>query len=307
MAESTTPIPPSTEAASVSDLGANSKTVFLIRHAHSMENQRIASMLSCFGDLGRFSLPKRSDIGASFELLNISANHDAPISEAGMGQCSIMKKMLQECNFVATHKIQLVAHSPLIRAKQTCAELLGCSSDQLVEDHAGKPEEEEVRFQPETSETTAAPGYPEPIQRVVSLNLLLEKTHMEWVPGNSGSFEKRVLDFQAWLGKQPESVVAVVGHSQFFKLLLNLPFKFDNVDVYQVQFDPKKTKPNEPVIIEHDGTADEVTLQPQWYGLELRHTCRQPMKPPKTPGKSREPPFSSTPSTVASVDANNLL
>jgi broad specificity phosphatase PhoE len=306
MTEST-PTTVAAGTASVSDLGANSKTVFLIRHAHSLENQRIASMFSCLGDLGRFSLPKRSDVGASLELLNISANHDAPISDTGMGQCAVMKRMLSEFNFVATHKIQLVAHSPLIRAKQTCAELLGCSSDQVVEENPGKPEEEEVKFQPETSETmatAAAPGYPEPIQRVVNLSLLLEKTHMEWVPGNSGSFEKRVLDFQTWLGQQPESVVAVVGHSQFFKLLLNLPFKFDNVDVYQVQFDPKKTKPSEPVIVEHDGTADEVTMKPQWHDLKLRHSCQQRVKPPETSTKSTE---TNAPSSIASVDADNLL
>ena len=34
---------------------------------------------------------------------------------------------------------------------------------------------------------------------------------------------------------QPETAIAVVGHSQFFKAMLNLDFKFGNCDVWQVE------------------------------------------------------------------------
>ncbi|CAB9511011.1 expressed unknown protein [Seminavis robusta] len=294
------------------------KTVFLIRHAESVENQRISSMFSCLGDLRSFSLPKRSDVGASLELLNFA--HDVPLSEVGLQQCQTMKEKLTDCNFVASQKIELVVHSPLARAKQTCAELIGCSSDDADgedQSQSGKVEEEEVKFEPATpnasatkadatgttstttttTTSTTTPSYPEPIQRVVNLDLLSEKTHIEWVPGNSGGFERRVASFEEWLGNQPESIVAVVGHSQFFKLMLKMPFKFNNVDVYQVKFDKDKTKLNEPVIMEHDGTADEVVLKPQWYDLKLLHSCKETPAVPNT--------AATTPTQEGADGANN--
>ena len=269
------------------------KTVYLIRHAESMENQRIASMFSCLGDLGRFSLPKTSDVGASLELLNISANADAPISEMGHQQCAVMKEILQKHDFLVSQQVELIVHSPLQRAKDTCVELLGYKCDQLYdEEQKGKDNKdiETIHFVPGSEEKnkkkdmedssgttteTEAPrqNFKGKLKRVINLQLLTEKSHKEWLPGSSGSFERRVSDFQRWLTNQPETTVCIVGHSQFFKLLLGLPFKFQNCDVYKVTFDPQKTKPNEPVILEHDGTADECRLNPQWYDLEKLFSC----------------------------------
>lgn len=297
---------------------ATLKTVYLIRHAESLENQRISSMLTCFGDLGRFSLPKKADVAATCGLLNVHANADAPISPMGLQQCEIMHEKLAQADFLRTEKIELVVHSPLERARQTCQELLGCSSKGAEADSstekestpvvASKAEDdteadtETITFSTEAerdnskdkkeksdsdapsttekagnSENSPSPtvnALPEPVQRVVNLDLLSEKTHKEWLPGQSGIFENRVADFQHWLAEQPESIVCVVGHSQFFKQLLGLPFKFDNVDVYQATFDAQKETPNDMVIMEHNGTADEVVLMPQWFDLNLRFSCR---------------------------------
>ena len=173
-----------------------------------------------------------------------------------------MKAILYDKDFLKEKNIELVAHSPLFRAKETCQTLLGCSSSHLIrgDDDNGTTSPssktkspsadttEEINFLPEGQASAEAPKaeeeeeemeeiiereFPDPVQRVVNLELLSEKTHMEWIPGNTGSFEQRVANFQNWLSHQPETVVCVVGHSQFFKTLLGLPFKVANCDVYQ--------------------------------------------------------------------------
>lgn len=275
----------------IAPTSTGAKTVYLIRHAHSLENQRISSMFSCFGDLSRFSMPKKEDVGASLELLKLE--HDAPLSDHGLKQCELMKALLRENNFVENSKIELVVHSPLQRARQTCEELVGCSSEETLDPPIknGKSISESFRqsfaASGTTTTTTASAKqetsdndkpYPKPIQRVVGLCLLEEKHQLEWVPGNTAGFENRVVDFQQWLEQQPESVICVVGHSQYFKKMLELPFKFDNTDVYRISFDPQKTTPNESFVMEHEGTVHEITLKPEWYDLKLLHTCREEAK-----------------------------
>merc|ERR1739845_41405 len=40
------------------------------------------------------------------------------------------------------------------------------------------------------------------------------------------------------LGEQPENIIVVVGHSQYFKSMLGLDFKFGNCDIWELKFDP---------------------------------------------------------------------
>jgi hypothetical protein len=102
----------------------------------------------------------------------------------------------------------------------------------------------------------------------------------EWVPGNYGSFQVRIAQFEAWLQTQPEETVAVVGHSQYFKAMLGLDFKFGNCDVWQVQFDgngndcsssPALESKNE---VEIDGAT--YTLPKSWSQLKKLYTCGDP-------------------------------
>ena len=230
-------------------------------------------MFSCLGDLKKFSLPKKQDVTESMELLNITANHDAPLSDLGKNQCQAMKTMLQENDFVSSNKIELVIHSPLQRAKETSETLLGVSSDQEIDISTA-----ETTTKDESVESSKS--LPASVQRVLNLSILEEKTHSEWVWSQS-SYEQRVNSFQKWLGAQPESVICIVGHSQYFKTMLGLPFKFDNVDVYSVSFDPQKTTPNEPFVLENAGVPETVTMKPEWYDIQLLHTCRE-QKPPAT-------------------------
>jgi broad specificity phosphatase PhoE len=207
------------------------KTVYLIRHAESEENRRIASLSRCFGRLSKFSLPTSSDIAASTELLNVTAQVDSNVSEIGAKQIAQMAEKLKEVNFLSTTGVKLVAHSPLLRARETSEGMLGCVA-------------------PDTKADS--------VDRVVEIDLLAEKTPSEWTPMYYSSFKKRIANFENWLAEQSEETVALVGHSQYFKAMLGLDFKFGNCDVWQLTFDPSKLKL--PTTDSSDTQGAEVTL-----------------------------------------------
>jgi hypothetical protein len=99
----------------------------------------------------------------------------------------------------------------------------------------------------------------------------------EWIPGNYGNFQARIAQFEEWLQTQPEETVAVVGHSQYFKAMLGLDFKFGNCDVWQVQFDGKDSR-SPPLENKNDVDIDGVTytLPKPWSRLEKLYTCGVP-------------------------------
>jgi broad specificity phosphatase PhoE len=208
---------------------AATKIVYLIRHAESEENRRLASLSRCFRSLGKFSLPTSSDITASTELLNVAAQVDSNVSEIGAKQIAQMAEKLKEVDFLLTTGVKLVAHSPLLRARETSEGMLGCVA-------------------PDTKAGS--------VDRVVEIDLLAEKTPSEWTPMYSSSFKKRMVNFEIWLAEQSEETVALVGHSQYFKAMLGLDFKFGNCDIWQLTFDPSKL----PTTDSSDMPAPEVTL-----------------------------------------------
>lgn len=210
------------------------KTVYLIRHAQSEENRRLASAKNAIKDMLRFSLPKSSDMYAGMELLNIPAQIDSHVSEVGKSQINEMADVLKQANFLEQENIEMVVHSPLIRAKETSQGMLGCAApDSLVK----------------------------PVEKVLELDLLLEKTPAEWTVRYS-SFMQRLVDFENWLEQQPESRIVLVGHSQFFKALLHLDFKFGNCDVWKVEFDGQRVE-----------TSAENVVQTKWSNLKKLFNC----------------------------------
>jgi hypothetical protein len=85
------------------------------------------------------------------------------------------------------------------------------------------------------------------------------------------------------LQTQPEETVAVVGHSQYFKAMLGLDFKFGNCDVWQVQFDGNgdvsSSSSSSPALeskndVEIDGAT--YTLPKPWSQLKKVYTCAAP-------------------------------
>ena len=226
------------------------KTVYLIRHAESMENQRMASLKNIFGKIGRLSLPSGKDLTESLNLLNVPAQIDSNVSVEGQQQIDRLAAKLKTDDFLNTKNVRLVAHSPLKRARETCLGVLGCQA-------------------PTSDDSPATTPPTSPDVRVVELDTLAEKFPSEWLPGNFGSFQKRMDDFEEWIAQQPEDTMAIVGHSQYFKAMLTLDFKFGNCDVWELQYDASggkdmKKKDNE-----------EYKVPRGWSGLKRLYTVLQ--------------------------------
>lgn len=224
------------------------KTIYLIRHAESEENRRLASLGRCFKKLGKFSLPSSTDIYASTELLNVMAQIDSEVSPVGVKQIADMGAKLKEADFLKATGIQLVAHSPLLRAQETSEGVLGCRAKGAKADS---------------------------VDRVVELELLIEKTPQEWTPMYFSTFKQRIASFEDWLGEQPETAIAIVGHSQYFKAMLGLDFKFGNCDVWEVKFDLSKRDGTTSIEDEKksDDPSDGWKLPPQWQHLKQLYEC----------------------------------
>ena len=173
--------------------------------------------------------------------------------------------------------MQLVAHSPLLRARQTSEGMLGCVTAAS------------------SSEQKLSP----PVKRVEELTCLLEKTPSEWIPGNFGGFAKRIVEFEQWVCDQPEDSIAIVGHSQFFKAMLEMTYKFDNCDVWEVTLDCTKVpgrsdedqeeKKDDTSVIEDKAEADcsvqgeEKQLPRGWKGLKKLYKYERAVKDEEGP------------------------
>eukprot|EP00535_Pseudo-nitzschia_heimii_P004519 CAMPEP_0197175638 /NCGR_PEP_ID=MMETSP1423-20130617/1800_1 /TAXON_ID=476441 /ORGANISM="Pseudo-nitzschia heimii, Strain UNC1101" /LENGTH=267 /DNA_ID=CAMNT_0042624843 /DNA_START=39 /DNA_END=842 /DNA_ORIENTATION=- len=241
----------STSGLRTSKLPRSKKKVYLIRHAESEENRRIAALSRSFQNLKRLSLPKISDLVASGGLLNVSAQIDSNVSDVGARQIAHMGEKIRSDKFVESSGIELVVHSPLLRARQTSEGMLGCvaTSSSCKEKRADS------------------------VSRVTETSLLLEKKPAEWTPIYHDTFMKRISDFETWLGEQPEKVVAIVGHSQFFKAMLGLDHKFGNCDVWKVDFGvplPKKVAGSGYDRVDNLSGGGEHNFIPQscWSNLE---------------------------------------
>ena len=132
--------------------------------------------------------------------------------------------------------IELVAHSPLQRARQTSYGMLQCVAplnnhdDNANHNNPNKPKQQ-------SNDPTIKGCIHPSVKRVVELDILSERTPIEWLPIQHDAYTRRIAEFEIWLSQQPEEVIAVVGHSLYFKNMLGLSTKFKNVDVWSLQFD----------------------------------------------------------------------
>ena len=246
------------DATSTSTPNTGTKTIFLVRHAESDENRRLHSLKTAFKDLTRFALPKSKDIMVSCELIRIDQQMNSNVSQFGKQQIACMAHILQETNFVTQQNVQLLVHSPLLRAKETCRDMFGCV--------LSNTSDESSPLLPPASPSSAASSNHN-ITEVIELDLLTEMTPMEWIPGNTGSLQKRMSALESWLSERPESTIVCVGHSQYFKALLQLPYKFQNCDIIRVQFDPS-TNGNATK------TTNTTTTGSKWSNIQNEHLCR---------------------------------
>ena len=249
------------------------KTVYLIRHAESNENRRRQSLTRCFEQISTGAIPSSEDVNASLELLNVPAQLNSDVSEIGAQQIQHMGDRLQTYNFLEKKGVQLVVHSPLIRARQTCEGLLGCVA---------------------SSNKSTKMKKPSCVQRVEELEFLVERQPQEIpqdvilkdVSPTSSSFTKRIKDFEQWLVEQPEDTIAVVGHSLHFKSMLNVSFKFKNCEVWVAQFDPQR------IAAQVSSTRRSSLLLPPMVvpkTMQQMNFFQRPNEPPQKPPKSLSP------------------
>ena len=223
------------------------------------------------------TLPTRADLAASLELVDVTAQIDSDVSRVGRRQIDMVGDQLKADDFVVREGIQLVVHSPLRRARQTSAGMLGCVAPKVGSEGegavaAGMNKEKEAA-DPHIQAAAAAaasvscgnggirrngsigaglgsllapPIPPDPtafgqsaptVSRIVELPELAERTPLEWLPVNHDAFTDRIASFERWLAEQPETIVAVVGHSHYFQCMLGLDYKFGNCDVWRVTYD----------------------------------------------------------------------
>ena len=138
-------------------------------------------------------------------------------------------KRLTNDRFVQQMGIALVAHSPLKRARQT--------SHGMLQSVTPSSTTQDINV----DSSYLGSKHPS-VQRVIELEMLLERTPKEWLPTYYSEYAKRIHSFEVWLSEQPEEVIAIVGHSQYFRSMLGLKSKFNNVDVWSLEFDPSSVE-----------------------------------------------------------------
>jgi broad specificity phosphatase PhoE len=103
----------------------SSKTLYLIRHAESLQNVAVKR------------LTDQGDLSALLPIIRIG--HDAALSELGESQLLPAQEFLKKNEWTprpGEGKPQLIVHSPLLRAKQTAMGLFnGCDSIPIMELH----------------------------------------------------------------------------------------------------------------------------------------------------------------------------
>ena len=164
------------------------KRVFLVRHAQSEANVASARL-------------ENGEVSALWPFLTVGS--DAPLSDMGLQQLAAARAQLVASRFVEVRGVQLVAHSPLVRAEQTARRLFGDCGPSLT------PPFVEVPF-------------------------IYERTPSEWA--SITGLDARIEQLCAWLAERDESVIVLVGHGQFFKRCLHRGFVQANVSILECSF-----------------------------------------------------------------------
>jgi len=208
------------------------KTLYLIRHAETLENTKISALKNAATMLTKCRRPRKEDVTKSLGLIKDAAvNHaDSPLSEFGKKQVENMGSILREGDFLREESIELVVHSPLSRARESCAGILNCCA--VATSTEGDDGVLIEKCQP-------PPNYVK--SGVIELECLKEATpHEQLLPGGKKKFMERLDEFELWLGGRKEERIAVVGHSQYFRTMLGMKKKFNNCDVWRVTYSPSK-------------------------------------------------------------------
>lgn len=186
-------------------MASGSKRVYLVRHAESDENVKLGRLRKWFRAVTRLEKPAMDDLLVGASLLSDASWVDSQLSDGGRLQVAALCAQLREMDLLAQQGVELVMHSPLIRAKLTCTGVL-----------ASDPDNE----------------YP-----LLEHAVVREKTVLEWVPGFTSQLDDRIAEFGKVLAAREETCILVVGHSQFFRRMLGHQDKMKNCDVWCAEFE----------------------------------------------------------------------
>ena len=183
----------------MTDTNPRSKTLLLIRHAQSEENVKVHNVCEGVMNLRNGSLPSLKSLKSLVGLLTL-VESNPPLSKLGTRQIKDMNMVLMDAEFWTRFRPDIVVCSPLTRARETCQGILPL--------HHSPPLTIEVMADLEEAS---------PYEHVFS------KTLME-----------RIERFKEWLLRCEHETIVVVGHSQYFKKMLDQKTLMRNVDVWEV-------------------------------------------------------------------------
>jgi len=183
------------------------KRVFLVRHAQSVENRKGKQLTGALRALGQGKMPAKEDVSGGVSLLWEPSWTNTPLTEEGRAQVARLTERLQADDFLDTHDVTTLLHSPLHRAKDTMQAVLDADRESRL-----------LR---------------------IECPIMEEKRIWEWMPGQVALLDARIAEFEKMVASTEGNVICV-GHSQFFKRMLNMDFKFNNCDVWEVEVSTEK-------------------------------------------------------------------
>lgn len=199
--------------------------------------------------LKEWSLPTKYQISKSFSLLKY--NTDEAVSPLGREQINAMAEKIKCDNFLETFQPEVVCHSPLSRAQDTCRGIFGQRDNDLV------------------------------------LPCLTEMSPIE-IFMFKDRVNVRIKEFEDWLDSRPEERFVVVGHSRYFQVMLNAEKVMENCSILKCTFHPpplvsssagKSDMPSEPAmktepatgVVEDEGVGGESKLS-RWKVEHVLYT-----------------------------------
>jgi broad specificity phosphatase PhoE len=177
------------------------KTIYLIRHAQSTNQQDKLIAKSTWEKIITLSgLPTLDEISTTVQLLKFDM--DSSLTQKGQLQIIHQRDLLIKQDFLQSHHIELILHSPLIRAKETCLGLFSLHHGNI------------------------------PIQEC---SLLYEKSIIEhFIPMNLDQRIEKIKHYLMFDSK--ENNIVIVAHSGLFRAFLNHDKHHpDNCEIIQCQ------------------------------------------------------------------------
>jgi broad specificity phosphatase PhoE len=221
------------------------KTVYLIRHAETQENVCMDGLHSVGNALSQCHLPNMNDVlwGCQFLGMQVRGVTDSTLSAKGRRQIVRLRSVLQQQRF--GNELDIIAHSPLQRAKQTCYGVFGkqlsstTTSTSLAFDHYVESTGREKQHGTAATESTAtSKRQPATTPSIIELPCLTEVSQKEIIFQRRKPLTERIQQLQGWMDHLDGETrsIALVGHSEYFMHMLGLDYKFNNCDAWEVEY-----------------------------------------------------------------------